>query len=151
MPESPAGDGLTAACGSICRRNTVDRSRSCGGERALLQEITSLHLGTSVGILRRSDGTLSCACRNAFPRTAKHLRRGENGEGWMTYGLEMFEKGSESVEFEEALPGGRGIDHFMFKHPGVGMMHQHCVQAGGERGIDIGARTVADHPRALAR
>ena len=60
----------------------------------------------------------------------------------------MLGKGGETVELDKAL-WRRGVCKLiMLEHPGVGMMHVDRVKTGGERGIDVGARTVADHPGA---
>ena len=52
------------------------------------------------------------------------------------------------VELDKAL-WRRGVCKLiMLEYPRVGMMHVDRVKTGGERGIDVGARTVADHPGA---
>jgi len=61
--------------------------------------------------------------------------------------LAQFWKG---IQFEQALAGGGGVDGFVLEDPGVRMMDVYGVQAGGKRGVDVGARAVADHPGSLA-
>src|SRR5271154_6933040 len=57
---------------------------------------------------------------------------------------------TETINFNKALTSGCGVDRVVFEDPGVRMVDVDSVQAGGERGIDVGAGTVADHPRGLA-
>ena len=38
---------------------------------------------------------------------------------------------------------------FVLEDPGVRVRHEHSVEAGGERGVDVGFWAVADHPGAL--
>ena len=53
---------------------------------------------------------------------------------------------SEGGQFEKTLPGRRRVNSFVLENPGEIMWDEDCVEAGGERGIDVRARRVADHP-----
>lgn len=57
---------------------------------------------------------------------------------------------AEGFDLNEALAGGCGVDGVVLEDPGVGVVDVDGVEAGSERGIDVGAGTVADHPRGLA-
>lgn len=50
---------------------------------------------------------VSCGRSNAFPSKAMHLRLDENYVDRLR--LKMVEQGIESIKFEKALSGGRGI------------------------------------------
>src|ERR1700744_5011287 len=65
--------------------------------------------------------------------------------------LEVFGKCVETVKLEQALRRHRLQELIVFEHPGVGMMHIYSVNAGSDRGVDIGTRAVADHPCGLVR
>ena len=57
----------------------------------------------------------------------------------------------ESIQIDKLLAGGCGLDGVVFEHPGVRVVDVDGVESGGERGIDIGAGAVADHPGGAAR
>src|SRR6185437_17145659 len=63
--------------------------------------------------------------------------------------LKVFREGCKTVELDEPLRGHRWREIVMFQHPGIGMMHVDGVQAGRQRGVDIGTGTVSDHPCGL--
>ena len=58
--------------------------------------------------------------------------------------LEEVLEGGEAVEDVEALVGVG--DLFVFEVPGAGMGDVDCAEAGGEGGVDVRLRGVADHP-----
>jgi hypothetical protein len=65
--------------------------------------------------------------------------------------LEVLCEGGETLELEEPL-GRHGLRELVvFKHPGVRMMDVDGMKTGGERGVDVGTRTIADHPGGLWR
>jgi hypothetical protein len=63
--------------------------------------------------------------------------------------LEVLSKGGEMVQPDKALWRRGMCKLIMLEHPGVGMVHVDRVKTGGKRGIDVGARTIADHPGAF--
>ena len=65
--------------------------------------------------------------------------------------LEVLHEGGEAVELDEALRRHGLGEIVVLEHPGIGVMHVDGVQAGGERRVDIGTRTVTDHPCGLRR
>lgn len=64
--------------------------------------------------------------------------------------LEVEIEVSEALDFEQALAVGGGVDGVVFEDPGVGVVDVDGMEAGGERGVDVGAGTVADHPGGAA-
>ena len=52
----------------------------------------------------------------------------------------------ETGQFEEVLAVGWLVDYFMLQDPGEVVGDEDGVEAGAEGRIDVGARTVADHP-----
>jgi hypothetical protein len=65
--------------------------------------------------------------------------------------LKVFREGSEAVELDEALRRHGLGEIVVLKHPGIGVMHVDGVQAGGEGRVDIGTRTVTNHPCGVRR
>jgi len=61
-------------------------------------------------------------------------------------GLEEVQQLCEAGEAEEPLRMFGLIEPVVLQHPGVRVRHQHRVQSGFERGIDIGFGRIADHP-----
>ena len=60
--------------------------------------------------------------------------------------LEVGAQVGEAVEDEQAA-GTRGIEKvFVLEAPRVGVGDEDGVEAGGERGVDVGPGGVADHP-----
>lgn len=53
----------------------------------------------------------------------------------------------EAGEFEEGLASGRLVDDIVLEDPGEVVGDKDGVEAGGEGWVDVGAGTVADHPR----
>ena len=63
--------------------------------------------------------------------------------------LEVFREGGEAVELDEALRRYGFGEIVVLEHPGIGVMHVDGMQAGGEGRVDIGTRTVTNHPCGL--
>jgi len=53
---------------------------------------------------------------------------------------------SEAIKLEKLLSGWRGGEFGVLEHPGIFMEEMDGVEARGQRGIDVGFWTVADHP-----
>jgi hypothetical protein len=53
---------------------------------------------------------------------------------------------SKGGKFQKDLAVWWLVDDFVLEHPGEVVGDEDCVETGSERGIDVGARTVADHP-----
>src|SRR5271165_4156057 len=60
--------------------------------------------------------------------------------------LEVFAQLGEAAYDEQLLIGRRGIEFFVLKNPGIAMRDENRVQTRSQRGIDVGLRTVANHP-----
>src|SRR3954468_9641624 len=66
-------------------------------------------------------------------------------------GLEMFAKLGESADNQQLLVGWRSVQFFVFENPGVAVRNEYGVQSSSECRIDIGFRTVPDHPGGMVR
>ena len=66
-------------------------------------------------------------------------------------GSETHFKFVEGAQFQQMLAVTCRVNYFMFKYPGMGVMNEHCMQAGCKSGIDVGLGTVANHPGGVRR
>lgn len=57
-------------------------------------------------------------------------------------------KVGEGLQLEQVLPGWSSLHRFMFQNPGEVVRDEYGVEACPERGVDVGTRTVPDHPGA---
>src|SRR6187402_1589396 len=57
----------------------------------------------------------------------------------------------EAFQFEQTLTGRRSRNLFVLEDPGKRMTNEDSMQTRGQRWIDVGARTVADHPSGVRR
>jgi hypothetical protein len=67
-------------------------------------------------------------------------------EGRRCGGLEILCKVGESGQFDEMLAGRGLVDDLVLEDPGEVVGDEDGVEAGAEGGVDVGPRTVADHP-----
>src|SRR5579875_331525 len=61
-------------------------------------------------------------------------------------GLEVAGELGEGSQLEELAIGWRMVDVLALERPGEVVWDKDGVQAGGEGGVDVGLRAVADHP-----
>src|SRR5258708_40107539 len=59
--------------------------------------------------------------------------------------LEYFDQAAKGGQLDNPVAGF--IDFFVLELPGMRMRNENRAQTGGDRGIDVRARTVADHKR----
>ena len=81
-----------------------------------------------------------------YNKCALAIRR---GHGIRSAQLKVRCEVGKGAELNEALWWHRPPEIIVLEHPGVGVVHVNGVQTRSKRGIDIGPRTVADHPRSL--
>lgn len=72
--------------------------------------------------------------------------RGAVSVVYFPHSLEVECKIRKGGEFQKNLTVGRLVDYLVLQHPGEVVRDEDCVEAGGQGGIDVGARAVADHP-----
>ena len=60
----------------------------------------------------------------------------------------MFSELGETAYYQELLAFRGGIYFFVFQDPGIAVGNEDGVHPSGQRGVDIGLGTVADHPGA---
>lgn len=58
----------------------------------------------------------------------------------------MFAQFSEAADDEQLLRSRSRINLFMFQNPGISVGNEYRVQPRGQGRIDVGFRTIADHP-----
>ena len=61
--------------------------------------------------------------------------------------LKVLAEFGEAANDEQLLLRRSRVDLLVLQYPGVAVGHENGVQPGGEGGIDVGFRAVADHPR----
>jgi hypothetical protein len=92
------------------------------------QASASANFATSAGSLTRVwSGRGDVQSRGEYTITGAWFRA-----------LEVAEEVCEGAQFEEMLAGGRGVDGLVFEDPGEVVGDEDGVEAGGQRGVDVG-------------
>jgi len=60
--------------------------------------------------------------------------------------LEMLAEFRKAADDQQLLLRRRGVELFVLQYPRIAVRDEDGVQTGGQRGIDVGLRAVADHP-----
>ncbi len=58
----------------------------------------------------------------------------------------MLAQVAKSLDHQQTLLCRSGGQVFVFQNPGIAVRHENCMEPSRERRIDVGLRTVSDHP-----